>query len=99
MLVVPPRFKMNLNENCEVTGLYAYLSSAASFDQKIWNERQLRLDNGEQMQRMLKKIQFHFFNREGDGPQNPRDQLRKTWCSQRNMYNFLSAPSAAFSPA
>ena len=99
MLVVPPRFKMNLNENCEVTGLYAYLSSAPSFDKKIWNERQLRLDNGEQMQRMFKKIQFHFFNREGDGPQNPRDQLRKRWCSQRNTYNFLSAPSAAFSPA
>ena len=35
MLVVPPRFKMNLNENCEVTGLYAYLSSAPSFDKKI----------------------------------------------------------------
>ena len=35
MLVVPPRFKMNLNENCEVTGLYAYLSSAPSFDEKF----------------------------------------------------------------
>lgn len=99
MLVVPPRFKMNLNENCKVTGLYAYLSSAASFDEKNWNERQLPLDNGDKKQRMFQKIQFHFFDREGDGPQNPRDQLRKRWCSQRNMYNFLSAPSAAFSPA
>ena len=35
MLVVPPRFKMNLYENCKVTGLYAYLSSAASFDEKF----------------------------------------------------------------
>ena len=35
MLVVPPRFKMNLNENCKVTGLYAYLSSAPSFDEKF----------------------------------------------------------------
>lgn len=35
MLVVPPRFKMNLNENCKVTGLYAYLSSAPSFDEKL----------------------------------------------------------------
>lgn len=35
MLVVPPRFKMNFNENSKVTGLYAYLSSAASFDEKI----------------------------------------------------------------
>ena len=34
MLVVPPRFKMDLYENCKVTGLYAYLSSAASFDKK-----------------------------------------------------------------
>ena len=35
MLVVPPRFKMNANENYKVTGLYAYLSSASSFDEKI----------------------------------------------------------------
>ena len=56
MLVVPPRFKMNLYENCKVTGLYAYLSSAASFDEKIWNERQLPLDNGDQKQRMFQKI-------------------------------------------
>ena len=35
MLVAPPRFKMNLNENCKVTGLYAYLSSAASLMKKI----------------------------------------------------------------
>lgn len=77
MLVAPPRFKMNLNENCKVTGLYAYLSSAPSFDEKFKTIVNYLLIKGTKRQRMFQKIQFHFFDREGDGPQNPRDQLRK----------------------
>lgn len=70
--------ELNFNENCKVTGLYAYLSlPLPPLMKKFKTNVNYLLITGTKSSECSKKIQFHFFHREGVGPQNPRDQLRK----------------------